>query len=99
MPNIKSSVRSISYNTGDSVLLKENPKRVGFIVENDTNTSMYLAYGDREASANDRSLSIAATSTYEYQLPKDRAYTGVIRFALDNATSGKVFVTEFWSAE
>jgi hypothetical protein len=93
--DIRTSLRLIEYNSGAERLFEPNAQRVGIIIENDTDTAMYVAFGERTASEAYRNFSVPARSTLHLtNIPFAQTYKGPVTFALGNATAGRIFATE-----
>lgn len=97
---IRTSFRRIDHTETSGRLLEPNGRRVGIIIENDTDTVLFIAFGSRQASIDYRNLSLPArTSLNLLEVPADQLYKGPITFSLSNPTSGQLFITELTREE
>lgn len=94
---IKVGINPIEYNSGAGTLLPENKARTGFIIKNDTNARLFFSYSEKETTPSLYSDDVSPqTTVYVTDIPPHLLYKGKITFHLQNATSGKIMVTEFF---
>lgn len=84
---------SVALTAADQQVLAANSSRKGFLIENDSSTTVYLLIGSGTASATLKSFTMQAGDVYE---PPNwlAGYTGAIR-CLSAAATGSLRVTEY----
>ncbi|MCH8494017.1 MAG: hypothetical protein LAT57_00100 [Balneolales bacterium] len=92
---IRTALRRIDYKENSGRLLEPNGNRVGLIIENDTDTAMFVAFGTRTPSPDYRNFSLPARTVVNLlDVPADQLFKGPLTYSLANPSSGRVFVTE-----
>lgn len=95
---VQANITFASFSSGDpingkQIILNENPARIGFIVQNKSTNSVYVAFSANPASSTNFTNEIGANSGWEYQ-PIIHPYKGQITFNPSVAGDGKIMVTE-----
>ncbi len=102
IPQVMSSIQQIlassttytassSVGTSSVVVLAANPKRLGFLIYNNSANSVYIDFSPLASSSTHMVLLIATFATYQMLGPV--VYTGMIS-AIRNAGSGILMITE-----
>src|SRR5262245_35440615 len=81
---------SVDESVDDTLLLAANPDRKGVIIQNESNSPLFVGYGTATVTAQDYTFVIPA------QIPKEFAFgfTGMIRGKWQSASGGHARITE-----
>jgi hypothetical protein len=96
---VETTVNTINFDVSASnfseidQLLSSNEDRIGFIIYNNSATSIYITFSN-EAAGPDKFTTIVGAETEYTFLPADRCYKGDVTYNPVVAGSGVIAVTE-----